>query len=163
MHPLTCTWQPILYTDYGYSNFNNWIKVGGFDNVSFNQNGKVMKLLTLLSIENLLHPFQTFILGQKNLAPKLAAKLGIDLVFYGENEAEYGNPIADGDSAIRDWSYFTAEDKSQIYLGGTSILELGEDFGVEQQDLKAYMPANPQSIRDKNIQVQNTLYLSSYH
>jgi ABC-type sulfate transport system substrate-binding protein len=33
-----------------------------------------MKLLTRLSIENLLHPFQTFILGQKNLAPKIAAK-----------------------------------------------------------------------------------------
>ncbi len=71
------------------------VEIGGFDNVSFNQNGKVMKLLTRLSLENLLHPFQTFILGQKNLAPKLAANLGINLVFYGENEAEYGNPIAD--------------------------------------------------------------------
>ena len=35
----------------------------------------------------------------------------IPLVFYGENEAEYGNPIADTDAAKRDWSYFTAEDK----------------------------------------------------
>jgi len=23
MHPLTCTWPPILYTDYGYNNFKN--------------------------------------------------------------------------------------------------------------------------------------------
>ena len=50
MNPLTCTWPPILYTDYGYENFRNWIEVG-FDNLSFNQNGKVMKLLTRLSIE----------------------------------------------------------------------------------------------------------------
>ena len=34
MHPLTCTWPPILYTDYGYKNFKNWIEVGGFDNLS---------------------------------------------------------------------------------------------------------------------------------
>jgi hypothetical protein len=84
MHPLTITWPPILYTDYGYNNFKNWLDVGGFDNLSFNRNGKVMKLLTRLSIENLLHPFQTFILGQKNLGPKIAAKYGIPLIFYGE-------------------------------------------------------------------------------
>ena len=76
MNPLTCTWPPILYTDYGHRNFRNWIEVGGFDNITYKPNGKVMKLLTRLSIENLLHPFQTFILGQKNLAPKLAAPMG---------------------------------------------------------------------------------------
>ena len=25
MNPLTVTWPPILYTDYGYQNFNNWL------------------------------------------------------------------------------------------------------------------------------------------
>lgn len=107
MNPLTITWPPILYTDYGYQNWKNWIDVGGFDNISFTRNGDVMKKLTKLSIENLFHPFQTFILGQKNLGPKLAAKFNIPLVFYGENEAEYGNPIADNLSSLRDKSYHT--------------------------------------------------------
>ena len=79
MNPLTVTWPPILYTDYGLKNWKNWLD-SGFDNISFYRNGKVMKLLTRLSIENLLHPFQTFILGQKNLAPKIAAQHGINLV-----------------------------------------------------------------------------------
>ena len=35
MNPLTVTWPPILYTDYGYKNFKNWIDIGGFDNISF--------------------------------------------------------------------------------------------------------------------------------
>jgi len=61
MNPLTITWPPILYTDYGYINFKNWLEVGGFDNITFKPSGKVMKILTKLSIENLLHPFQTFI------------------------------------------------------------------------------------------------------
>ena len=81
MHPLTTTWPPILYTDYGYKNFKNW--VGGFDNVTFNQNGRAMKILTKLAIENLLHPFQTFILGQK-FSPKVANNFGINLVFMGK-------------------------------------------------------------------------------
>ena len=109
MLPLTCTWPPILYTDIGWKNYRDWCEVGGFDNITFKQNGRVMKLLTRLSIENLLHPFQSFILGQKNLAPKIAAKFGIPLVFYGENEAEYGNPIADNNSSLRDKSYHTAD------------------------------------------------------
>ena len=67
MNPLTVTWPPILYTDYGYENFKNWIEIGGFDNISFKQNGNVIKTLTKLSIQNLLHPFQSFILGQKIL------------------------------------------------------------------------------------------------
>ena len=100
MNPLTITWPPAMYTDYGYRNFINWINVGGFDNITYRPNGEVFKRLTKLSIQNILHPFQTFILGQKNLAPKLAKKFGIDLIFYGENEAEYGNPIADNNSVI---------------------------------------------------------------
>jgi len=71
MHPLTVTWPPILYTDYGLANFRCWIEQGGFDNISFKPNGRVQRLLTRLGIENLLHPFQTFILGQKNVAPKI--------------------------------------------------------------------------------------------
>ena len=46
-----------------------------------------------MAYENLLHPFQPFILGQKYFAPKIADRFNIPLVFYGENEAEYGNPI----------------------------------------------------------------------
>ena len=52
----------------------NWIEIGGFDNISIKPSGKVMKKLTKSAVENLLHPFQTFILGQKNIAPKIATK-----------------------------------------------------------------------------------------
>src|SRR5512138_795867 len=129
MHPLTVTWPPILYTDYGYQNFRNWIEVGGFDNLTFKPNGRVHKLLTRLAIENLLHPFQTFILGQKSLAPKLALRYKIPLIFYGESEAEYGNPIAETQTSLRDKSYYTMRDLSGIYLGGVSFAELQERHG----------------------------------
>jgi N-acetyl sugar amidotransferase len=141
MHPLTVTWPPILYTDYGYKNFKNWIDVGGFDNISFNRNGKVMKLVTRLSIENLLHPFQTFILGQKNLGPKLALKYDIPLIFYGENESEYGNPIADNSSSLRDKSYYAMNNLDGIYLAGLTIPELIDNHNLELNDLMSFLPA----------------------
>ena len=103
-------------------------------------------------MENLFHPFQPFILGQKALAPKVAAMYHIPLIFYGENEAEYGNPIKDNSSATRDWKYFTAEDKSKILIAGTSVADLKEYFGVEPEELKFYMPANPELIEEEHIE-----------
>ncbi len=159
MHPLTCTWPPILYTDYGYQNFRNWIEVGGFDNVTFKQNGRVMKLLTRLSIENLLHPFQTFILGQKNLAPKIALQYKVPLVFYGEAEAEYGNPIAETSTSLRDKSYYAMGHLDQLYLAGIPVPELIEKHKVDLVDLKTFLPADSDELAKSNIQVH---YLGYY-
>ncbi|MFH1282261.1 MAG: N-acetyl sugar amidotransferase [bacterium] len=159
MHPLTVTWPPILYTDYGYKNFRKWIEVGGFDNISFNQNGRVIKLLTKLSIENLLHPFQTFILGQKNLAPKIALKYNISLILYGENEAEYGNPIADNATSLRDKSYYTMNHINEVYLGGVSVKELTEKYNIELADILVYLPASFEELEKSNIEVH---YLGYY-
>jgi N-acetyl sugar amidotransferase len=159
MNPLTVTWPPILYTSYGYENWKNWIDIGGFDNLSFRRNGRVMKLLTKLAIENLLHPFQTFILGQKNFGPKIAAKYGIPLVFYGENEAEYGNPIADNSSSLRDKSFHTFNHIDELYLGGVSVKELREKYNVQISDLMAFLPGDANELAKANIQVH---YLGYY-
>jgi N-acetyl sugar amidotransferase len=159
MHPLTVTWPPILYTDIGWKNFRSWIEVGGFDNVTFKPNGKVHRLLTRLSIENLLHPFQTFILGQKNLAPKLALKYGVPLIFYGENEAEYGNPLADNASSLRSKSYYAMQDVSEVSLGGLPVRELMEKHGCSLNDLMAYLPASHQELEQSSIEVH---YLGYY-
>lgn len=158
MNPLTVTWPPILYTDYGLKNWKNWLD-SGFDNISFYRNGKVMKLLTKLSIENLLHPFQTFILGQKNLAPKIAAKHGINLIFYGENEAEYGNPIADNMSSLRDKSYHSFDNLEEIYLAGVTLKELIENYDVRLSDLMAFLPPKKEELESANIEVH---YLGYY-
>ena len=158
MNPLTVTWPPILYTDYGLRNWKNWLD-SGFDNISFYRNGKVMKLLTKLSIENLLHPFQTFILGQKNLAPKIAAKHGINLIFYGENEAEYGNPIADNMSSLRDKSYHSFDNLEDIYLAGVKVKELIEKYDVRLSDLMAFLPPKKEELEKANIEVH---YLGYY-
>jgi hypothetical protein len=116
-----------------------------------------------LAVENLFHPFQPFIFGQKFLAPKIALMHNVKLVFFGENEAEYGNPVDDNTSAKRDWSYFTTEDETNIYLGGTSITELKEDFGLNNNDLNQYMPCNPEDLKDNEIEVHYAGYYMKWH
>jgi N-acetyl sugar amidotransferase len=162
MHPLTVTWAPHIYTEWGWRNFQSWIHAG-FDNMLCTPNGRVHRLLTRLAVENIFHPFQPFIFGQKSLAPKMALLHKIPLVFYGENEAEYGNPIVDTETAKRDWSYFTSDDKSKIYLGGTSIADLQESFGVDPSDLQPYLPANPEEIERQKVEVHYLGYYLKWH
>tara|TARA_B100001093_G_scaffold192721_1_gene185243 strand:- start:3118 stop:4338 length:1221 start_codon:yes stop_codon:yes gene_type:complete len=159
MNPLLITWPPILYTDYGMKNFDNWVNIGGFDSLVYRPNGKVMRLLTKLSIENLLHPFQTFILGQKNLAPKIASKFNINLVFYGENEAEYGNPIAENESSLRNNSYFVSDNYKSLYLAGVKIEKLIKKYNLKWSDLKIFLPIDHKELQKKKIQIH---YLGYY-
>tara|TARA_Y100001970_G_scaffold294127_1_gene447192 strand:- start:35650 stop:36891 length:1242 start_codon:yes stop_codon:yes gene_type:complete len=158
MNPLTVTWAPHLYTDVGWRNFQNWLHIGGFDNYLFTPNGKVHRILTRLAFINLLHPFQPFILGQKNFAPKIAIKEDLPLVFYGENEAEYGNPIEENKGATRNEEYFAQSIYDETYLAGIPVKKLPE-YGIKPGEIEPYMPGDPNAIRSANIEVH---YLGYY-
>lgn len=162
MNPLTVTWAPHSYTDWGWKNFQAWIHAG-FDNVLMTPNGRVHRLLTRLAMEQLLHPFQPFILGQKNIAPKTAVNYDIPLVFYGENEAEYGNPVASNAMSTRDFAYFGAQDRSQVFISGVSVNDLTSEFGLSSNDLDAYMPVDPQRMREKKVEVHYLGYYLKWH
>lgn len=162
MHPLTVTWAPHIHTEWGWRNFQSWMHAG-FDNMLLTPNGRVHRLLTRLAVENIFHPFQPFMIGQKAMPPRLALQHDIQLVFYGENEAEYGNPIQDAETARRDWSYFTSDDQASIYLGGTSVAELKSDFGLDDNDLQAYLPADPARLESAGAEVHYLGYYLRWH
>ncbi|MBU6236001.1 MAG: N-acetyl sugar amidotransferase [Alphaproteobacteria bacterium] len=162
MNPLTVTWAPHIYTDWGRRNLDHWIHAG-FDNILVTPNGLVHRLLTRLAIETIFHPFQPFIVGQKLMPPKLAAQYGIKLVFYGEDEAEYGNPIADTQSAIRDYKYSSAKTDEELYLSGVSLADLKNKFGLKQHDLIPYMPTNPEYLIENGVQVHYLGYYMKWH
>jgi N-acetyl sugar amidotransferase len=162
MHPLTVTWAPHIYTDWGWKNFQRWIHAG-FDNITVTPNGRAHRLLTRLAVENLFHPFQPFVIGQKALAPVMSALHKIPLVFYGENEAEYGNPRIDSKNSVRDWKYFTNQETSEIFIGGTSVAELMEDYGLVKNDLEVYMPGNPKDLEQVKTEVHYLGYYIKWH
>lgn len=162
MHPLTVTWAPHLYTPWGWQNQQAWIHAG-FDNYLCTPNGRVHRLLTRLAVEKLLHPFQPFILGQKQLAPKMALLFDIPLVFYGENEAEYGNPLGDTANARRSTRYFAADDVRKLHLGGTSVEELLDAYGLSLVDLEPYFPADPERLERQRVEVHYLGYYLKWH
>lgn len=154
MNPLTVTWAPHLYTDIGWKNFTNWIHVGGFDNILFTPNGKLHRLLTKLAFENLLHPFQPFIIGQKIIGPLMALRFNIPLVFYGENQAEYGNSIDENETPKMDKKFFSINDSKEIILGGLKIEEIIKKYNFNLNEFSPYIPPSINEIEQAGIEQQ---------
>ena len=152
MHPITVTWSPHVYTEWGRQNFDSWIH-GGQDNILITPNGKIHRLLTRLAVDNLFHPFQPFIFGQKSLAPKIAAAMNIPLIFYGEHEAEYGSVVEDNIGAVQDKKFYSGDDISKMNISGVSIKSLIEDYKIDMSELQPYLPINSKILKDKKIEV----------
>jgi len=162
MNPLTVTWAPHIYTDWGWRNFQAWMHAG-FDNYLFTPNGRVHRLLTRLALEMIYHPFQPFIMGQMYFPPMIAAKLKIPLVFYGENPTEYGNAASADAKATKDWEYFTSPDQANIFLAGVAMSDLKENFGLTDHDLRPYLPSDPAELRAINLDVRYLGYYIPWH
>ena len=162
MHPLTVTWAPHIYTDWGWRNFQRWV-AAGFDNTLTTPNGKAHRLLTRLAVENLFHPFQPFMIGQKALGPRESVLRDVPLVFYGENEAEYGNPIAENASATRDRSFFAADENQDLHLGGTPVADLIDSYGMDKTDLSPYLPVDSEGMDHCGTEVHYLGYYLKWH
>lgn len=155
MHPLLVTWAPQCPTDVGRRNLRRWQEIA--DHVMYTPNIEVHRLLTRLAVDNLFHIFQPFVLGQKNLAPKMSLLYNIPLCFFGEGESEYGNPIAEFMTPVRAAKYHS--DNGNIHLSGIPISRLYTEYGLTKSDLSAYLPAKPEHLANSRIDIR---YLGYY-
>jgi len=164
MHPLTVTWAPHIYTDWGKRNHEKWIN-SGQDNILVTPNGLIHRLLTRLSFEKLFHPFQPFILGQKFVGPRIAAAMNIPLIFYGEHEAEYGSPMEKWSSSTMQKEFYSTnlEDEDNLFIASTSLKELINEFGIDRSELNLYLPNKNNIIKNKEIEVHYFGYYKKWH
>ena len=159
MNPLTVTWAPHLYTDIGWKNFQNWMHVGGLDNILFTPNGHLHRYLTKLAFDNLLHPFQPFIVGQRILGPLIAKRFGIPLVMYGENQAEYGNDANENFRPTMDPSFHSKRSLSDIRFGGETVRSIINSSRFTIDDFSPYIAPDTRELETDGIEVH---YLGYY-
>jgi N-acetyl sugar amidotransferase len=159
MNPLTVTWAPHLYTEIGWKNFTNWMHVGGLDNLLYTPNGRLHRIVTRLAFQNLLHPFQPFIIGQRIIGPSIAAKFGIKLVMYGENQAEYGNKLDENRVPVMSTKFFSTDNPLEMSFGGVSIKNIISEFGFNLNDFAPYLPPKTNELESNGVVVH---YLGYY-
>jgi N-acetyl sugar amidotransferase len=163
MNPLTVTWAPHIYTEYGWRNFDRWIKKGGFDNFLFTPNGKKHALLTRLAYKNLLHPFQPFIFGQRNYVMHIAKQFGIKLIFFGENPAEYGGFKGEESDSKMSRMYYVDDNREAMKISGISLKELHSNYDISEEDLKFYLPLTSKKADESQLDPRWLGYFLKFH
>ena len=166
MNPLTVTWSPLQYTDIGFQNFSSCIE-SGFTNLLCTPNGRFQRKLARLCFEELGDAFHVFVLGQISYPFQMAIKMGIKLVFYGENgEAEYA-----GDPEYVDKPYKPSKEWVKQHFKGLTFREL-LDFGLKntdylseddftESDLIFYEPPSVEELKKAGILGKH--FYSYYH
>ena len=81
------------------------------------------------------------------------------MVFSCENEAEYGNPLADNSNSLRDKSYYTMNNFNDMWIAGLPVQELIENYNISKKDLMPYLPISSEELSSTNIQIH---YLGYY-
>ena len=155
MNPLTVTWAPHIYTDIGRKNLDNFIRIGGFDNILGSVNGSVHQKMSQLAFLHMGDNFQSFIYGQTNFPIKVAVQHNISLIMYGENgEVEYGGDMKNAQQPTRD-----IKDHDGHYFSGKPP-EFWVEHGVSKSDLYPYMPPSYEKIIKNKTEIH---FMSYYH
>jgi hypothetical protein len=128
----------------------------------FTPNGKTHRILTRLAFEKLLHPFQPFIIGQYNLAPRIAVEKGIKLIMYGDYYPEKGiGPGVKFEGSKMEKKLYSRKKGQDIFLGGVHIDDL-PGHGVDKCDLNPYVPLDEERLEDAGIEMHHLPYYLDY-
>lgn len=147
MNPLCVTWAPLLATELGRKNLDNFIK-SGFDHILGTPNPVVTRKLTQLAFKYMGDPFQPFIYGQTNFPMKMAIQHNVQLIMYGENgEVEYGGDMKNAFSPKREIA-----DHDGHYFSGRPP-EFWESHGLSKADLAPFSAPSMEKIRANNTEI----------
>lgn len=147
MNPLTVTWAPSVYTEIGRKNLDNFINIGGFDNILGTVNGKTHKKLARFFFNKLGDNFQPFIYGQTNFPLKIAVQQDIKLIMYGENgEVEYGGNMKYADSPKKNMEFY-----DNIFFSGISPEDILKE-GILKTEIAPYLGPTKKKVEECNIE-----------
>lgn len=157
MNPLTVTWAPLKATEIGRRNLDNFIRLGGFDNVLGTPNGTVTRRLTQLATRHLGDPFQPFIYGQTNYPMHQAVQNDVQLIMYGENgEVEYGGDMKNANSPTR-----VIQDHDKHYFSGLPP-EFWSEHGLSAADLHPFTAPSYDRIMSNRTEIHFMGYYKNW-
>ena len=128
MNPLCITVRPALELRIGDENLKNFIN-SGYDHIHITPDVEVMRKLNLYGFKEKGFPYYGWLIAIITAPISMAAKLGINLIFYGEDgEVEYGGSSETNKTATYDFEYM-----KKIYFEGgyDKVLKLARKEGIK--------------------------------
>ena len=59
--------------------------------------------------------------------------------------------------------YFSANDESQILIGGVALQDLRSQFGIDRHDIEPYLPVNPERLNQVGTEIHYLGYYLKWH
>ena len=156
MHPLAITVTPALALELGNQNLRNFI-ASGFNHIQINPDGNVMKLLNEHGFIHKGFPYFGWLMAIQTAVLKMAARLDISLIFYGEEgETEYG-----GSTALKNRPFYDIGYMRDIYLEGGQDLVFKES-GLENEALPFFRFPTKDEIGDTELKITHWSYFENW-
>ena len=84
----------------------------------------------------------------------MAAKFGVKLVMYGENQAEYGNDPNENYKPTMDRKFFSIGDPQDMVLGGKSVRDIMAETEFTLNDFAPYIPPSADFLEQRGVEEQ---------
>lgn len=156
MTPLTVTRSPMIPSELGRENLENFVKAG-FDNIQNSPNGEINRKLSKITFEEFGDSHLPFIYGIINLPFHIVIKYNIKLIFYGEDgELEYGG-------SLERYNQPTLETKYTIQTKFTSLTpQHWKSHGINNSHLQNYLPPSFTDIKKIGIRAHYFSYYENW-
>ncbi len=156
MHPLAITVTPALTLELGNQNLKNFI-ANGYDHIQINPAGDVLQALNKFGFIHKGFPYFGWLMAIKTAPLKMAAKLGISIIFYAEEgETEYG-----GSTALKNVPFYDIEFIRDVYFEGGQDLVFKES-GLEDEALTFFRFPTEDEIGGNQLKITHWSYFENW-
>ena len=156
MNPLCITVTPALSLALGDENLKAFIE-SGYSHISINPGYDAMRALNRTGFIEMGFPYYGWLISIQSAVVKMAIKMGIGLIFYGEDgEVEYGGTIKTAESPIYDVQYMR-----DIYLEGGYQKVLNKS-GISNKELNFFDFPSDIELEKNPIDITHWSYFENW-
>lgn len=156
MNPLCLTVTPALPLRLGEENLRAFVE-SGYNHISVNPAHEAMRVLNRRGFIEMGFPYYGWLVSMQAAPVRMASRLGIGLIFYGEDgEVEYGGTTETDKNPIYDVRYM-----KKIYLeGGYDTVLNGS--GLPSQDLGFFRFPSDEDLARAPIEITHWSYFENW-
>lgn len=156
MNPLCITVTPALPLDLGEKNLRAFVE-SGFNHITINPAFEAMRTLNRRGFTEMGFPYFGWLIAIQAAPIRMAAQLGIGLIFYGEDgEVEYGGSTETDKNPIYDVHYM-----KKIYLEGGYDKVL-DGSGITASDLSFFLFPSDELLAKSPIDITHWSYFENW-
>lgn len=156
MSPLCLTVTPALPLKLGEENLRSFVE-SGYDHMSINPGFEAMRKLNRVGFEEMGFPYFGWLVAIHTVVVRMAQKMGIGLIFYGEDgEVEYGGTNETDRDPIFDTHYMR-----KIYLAGGHDKVLDRS-GLTEKELYFFRFPEEEELEQFPIDITHWSYFENW-